>query len=142
MDQQIKQLIDAERDRQQHELELIASENYVTPAVMGAYGNVFTNKYSEGYPSKRYYGGQVRVDAMERLCQRRALQIFQLQKEKKTDEPKVMSEEGYQQIQNDLKDAHWAVNVQPLSGSPANLAVYLGTLEPGDTILGMDLAAG
>ena len=74
----IEKLINGELNRQQNELELIASENYVSPQVMQAYANVFTNKYSEGYPSKRYYGGQERVDRMELLTQYRALAIFNL----------------------------------------------------------------
>ncbi len=76
MDTQIQALIAGEYERQQNELEMIASENYVSKAVMEAYANVYTNKYSEGYPSKRYYGGQERVDKLERVCQRRALAIF------------------------------------------------------------------
>jgi len=76
MDSQIQALIAGEYQRQQNELEMIASENYVSKAVMEAYANVYTNKYSEGYPSKRYYGGQERVDKLERVCQWRALAIF------------------------------------------------------------------
>lgn len=164
MDTQIQALITGEYHRQQHELELIASENYVSKAVMDAYANVFTNKYSEGYPSKRYYGGQQWVDKLERVCQWRALEMFHLHKKsdepfdkklrvtdeirwsvpivKNIEEPDTMTEGGYAQLRQDLKDADRAVNVQPLSGSPANLAVYLWCLEPGDTILGMDLDAG
>jgi glycine hydroxymethyltransferase len=139
MDKHIDALIAGEHTRQQHELEMIASENYVSQAVMDAYANLFTNKYSEGYPGKRYYGGQAWVDRLERLCQWRALKMFGLIS---ADESDTTTEEGYTQLQQDLKDANWACNVQPLSGSPANLAVYLRCLQPGDTILGMDLGAG
>ncbi|UFX83422.1 serine hydroxymethyltransferase [Candidatus Absconditicoccus praedator] len=114
----VQNIIDLEYSRQQSELEMIASENYVSKDVMMAYSNVFTNKYSEGYPGKRYYGGQEYVDQLEVLTQKRALDMF------------------------GLSDDDWYVNVQPLSGAPANLAVFLGLLKPGDTILGMDLSAG
>lgn len=78
MDRAIQQIVDAEYTRQKNELEMIASENYVSQQVMQAYANVFTNKYSEGYPGRRYYGGQKWVDRLERLCQRRALRMFDL----------------------------------------------------------------
>ncbi len=139
MDSQIHALIAAEYARQQHELELIASENYVSLEVMQTYGNVFTNKYSEGNPGKRYYGGQKWVDRMEVLTQHRALRMFGVVT---ADEPDCMTDAGYAQAQKDLASASRWVNVQPLSWSPANAAVYLGVLKPGDTILGMDLAAG
>ncbi len=100
-----------EQARQKYELELIASENYVSQAVLEANGSIFTNKYSEGYPGKRYYAGQEYVDKIENLAIERAKELF-----------------GAEYI-----------NVQPLSGSPANLAVFLGVLEHGDTILGMSL---
>lgn len=110
-------LINKERMRQEHSLELIASENYVSQKVMLAYSNVFTNKYSEWYPGKRYYGGNEIVDQLETYAQWLALKIFWL-------------------------DAQWWwVNVQPLSWSVANCAVYTGLLNPGDTILAMDLNA-
>lgn len=113
-DQEIQNLINKEFQRQQDELEMIASENYVSADVLNAYANVFTNKYSEWYPGKRYYWGQKHVDELELLCQKRALQIFKL-------------------------DDKWWVNVQPLSWSPANLAVYMWVLKPHDTILWMSL---
>ncbi len=100
-----------EQDRQRYELELIASENYVSEAVLEANGSIFTNKYSEGYPGKRYYAGQEWVDKIENLAINRAKQIFGAE----------------------------YVNVQPHSGSPANLAVFFALLSPGDTILGMNL---
>ncbi|MBK8803840.1 MAG: serine hydroxymethyltransferase [Fibrobacteres bacterium] len=100
--------------RQIHGLELIASENYVSPAVLDAMSSVFTNKYSEGYPGKRYYGGQEFVDVVETLAIERAKSLF---------------------------GAKYA-NVQPLSGSPANLAVYFALLNPGDTVLGLALDHG
>jgi glycine hydroxymethyltransferase len=100
--------------RQQDGLEMIASENYTSPAVMQATGSVLTNKYAEGYPGKRYYGGCEYVDVVEQLAIDRAKQLF---------------------------GAEFA-NVQPHSGSQANFAVYLSVLEPGDTVLGLDLAHG
>jgi len=104
----------AEAQRQQDHLELIASENYTSPRVMEAQGSVLTNKYAEGYPGKRYYGGCEHVDVAETLAIERAKQLF---------------------------GAAWA-NVQPHSGSSANAAVYMALLQPGDTILGMSLAHG
>ncbi len=104
----------AEARRQAEGLELIPSENYASPAVMEACGSILTNKYSEGYPGKRYYGGCEFVDQVEQLAIDRAKQLFGAEH----------------------------VNVQPLSGAPANLAVYFALLEPGDTILGMDLSHG
>ncbi len=104
----------AEAQRQQDHLELIASENYTSPRVMEAQGSVLTNKYAEGYPGKRYYGGCEFVDVAETLAIERAKQLF---------------------------GAAWA-NVQPHSGSSANTAVYMALLQPGDTILGMSLAHG
>ncbi len=103
-----------ELGRQQHTLELIASENIVSKAVMQAQGSVMTNKYAEGYPGRRYYGGCEHVDKVEALAQERAKEIF------------------------GVKHA----NVQPHSGSQANMAVYMAALEPGDTVMGMDLAHG
>jgi glycine hydroxymethyltransferase len=103
-----------EMQRQQDGLEMIASENYTSPAVMQATGSVLTNKYAEGYPGKRYYGGCEYVDVVEQLAIDRAKQLF---------------------------GAEFA-NVQPHSGSQPNFAVYLSVLEPGDTVLGLDLAHG
>jgi glycine hydroxymethyltransferase len=103
-----------EMERQQDGLELIASENYTSPAVMAAAGSVLTNKYAEGYPGKRYYGGCEYVDVVETLAIDRAKQLFGAEH----------------------------ANVQPHSGSQANTAVYLAALEPGDTVLGLDLAHG
>ncbi|HEX7003892.1 MAG TPA: serine hydroxymethyltransferase [Trueperaceae bacterium] len=113
-DEQLFSLIDQEYERQRDGLELIASENFTSPAVMEAVGSVLTNKYAEGYPGKRYYGGCEVVDQVERLAIERLKTLFR---------------------------AEWA-NVQPHSGSSANLAVYYALLEPGDTVLGMDLAHG
>jgi len=104
----------AEEDRQRIGLELIPSENYCFPEVLPLLGSAFTNKYSEGYPGRRYYGGQPNTDIIETLARERACALFR---------------------------AEYA-NVQPLSGSPMNQAVYLGLLEPGDTILAMDLSHG
>ncbi len=103
-----------EERRQSEGLELVPSESYTYPEVLAALGSVFTNKYSEGYPGRRYYGGQTYTDAIERLAVERACALFRAQH----------------------------ANVQPLSGSPMNQAVYLGMLAPGDTILGMDLSHG
>lgn len=104
----------AEMQRQKEGIELIPSENYVSSAVLEALGSVFTNKYSEGYPGKRYYGGQPNTDVIENLAIDRAKELF--------------------------KAEH--ANVQPHSGAPANVAVYLALLTPGDTVLGMDLSHG
>ena len=110
----VAQLIAAEERRQREGLELIPSENYVSRDVLTAMGSVFTNKYSEGYPGKRYYGGQQNTDQVEQLAIDRAKQLF--------------------------KADH--ANVQPHSGAPANEAVYFAWLEPGDTVLAMDLGHG
>jgi len=103
-----------EEKREREGLELIPSENYVSKAVLEALGSVMTNKYAEGYPGKRYYGGQEYTDAVERLAIDRAKELFGCE----------------------------YANVQPLSGAPANIAVYFALLEPGDTIMGMDLSHG
>src|SRR3982750_4218701 len=113
-DQEVKKLIKAEEGRQREGLELIPSENYVSRAVLDALGSVFTNKYSEGYPGKRYYGGQDFTDPVEQLAIDRAKQLF--------------------------KADH--ANVQPHAGAPANVAVYFAWLKPGDTVLGMRLDQG
>ena len=113
-DSKIPQLINAEIERQQHVIELIPSENYVSNQVLQALGSVFTNKYSEGYPGQRYYGGQTNTDQIEQLAIDRAKQLF---------------------------GADHA-NVQPHSGAQANEAVYYAWCEPGDTILAMDLGHG
>lgn len=113
-DPEIASIIRSEIERQEWKLELIASENYVSDAVLEAAGSVLTNKYAEGLPGKRYYGGCEFVDQAEDLARERAKELF------KAD----------------------AVNVQPHSGSQANMAVYLAALKPGDTILGMNLAHG
>ncbi|HEY6173393.1 MAG TPA: serine hydroxymethyltransferase [Kofleriaceae bacterium] len=114
VDPEIADLIAAEERRQRDKIRLIASENYVSGAVLAATGSVLTNKYSEGYPGKRYYEGQQYIDQIEQLCIDRAKALF---------------------------GADHA-NVQPYSGSPANLAVYLAFVKPGDTIMGMSLPAG
>ena len=106
--------VQRELDRQQHEIELIASENIVSKAVLEAQGSVLTNKYAEGYPGRRYYGGCEYVDEVERLAIERACKLF---------------------------DCSFA-NVQPHSGANANQAVFMALLQPGDTFMGMDLAAG
>ena len=103
-----------EEARQRAGVELIPSENYTYPEVLAALGSVFTNKYAEGYPGRRYYGGQAFTDAIERLARDRAKRLFGAEH----------------------------ANVQPLSGAPMNAAVYLAMLKPGDTVLGMDLSHG
>src|SRR5687768_18280334 len=100
--------------RQEDGLEMIASENYTSPAIMQAVGSVLTNKYAEGYPGRRYYGGCEHVDVIENLARDRAKKLFGAQH----------------------------ANVQPHSGSQANQTVYLTALNPGDTVLGLDLAHG
>lgn len=114
VDEELYQSLKDELDRQQHNVELIASENIVSPAVLAAAGTHLTNKYAEGYPGRRYYGGCEYVDVTENIAIERAKQLF---------------------------GANFA-NVQPHSGSNANLAVYYSVLKPGDTILGMSLDAG
>jgi len=113
-DPEIAAVIQKELDRQQQTLELIASENIASPAVMATQGTVLTNKYAEGYPDRRYYGGCEHVDTAEKLAIERAIKLF---------------------------GADYA-NVQPHSGSQANMAVYFAMLTPGDTVLGMDLSHG
>src|SRR3990167_3037417 len=113
-DKKVAQMIKGKEKRQREGLELIASENYVSADVLEANGSVFTNKYSEGYPGRRYYGGQEFTDQIETLAIERAKKLFRCDH----------------------------ANVQPLSGSPMNQAVYLGLLNPGDTIMGMDLSHG
>lgn len=113
-DEPIAAALLGEEEREAHGLELIPSENYVSRAVREANGSVLTNKYSEGYPGKRYYGGQEYTDAVERIAIERATKLFAC--------------------------AH--ANVQPLSGAPANVAMYFALMEPGDTVLGMDLSHG
>ena len=113
-DQQIYNLINRERERQELGIELIASENYASPSVMAAQGSILTNKYAEGYPSKRYYGGCEIVDQVESLAIERLKKLFNVK----------------------------YVNVQPHSGSQANMASYFSLINPGDKILGMNLSEG
>jgi glycine hydroxymethyltransferase len=113
-DQELLEAILAEKKRQQTKIELIASENFVSESVMEAMGSVLTNKYAEGYPGKRYYGGCEFVDVVENLARERAKELF-------------VAEHA---------------NVQPHSGAQANMAVYFSILEPGDTVLGMNLSHG
>ena len=114
IDPELAQAIEAEKRRQEEHIELIASENYTSPRVLEAQGSVLTNKYAEGYPGRRYYGGCEYVDVAEQLAIDRAKELFGA---------------AY-------------VNVQPHSGSQANAAVYMALLEPGDHVLGMSLAHG
>jgi len=118
VDPEIASIIKKEKRRQVSGLELIASENFTSRAVMTAVGSCMTNKYSEGLPGARYYGGNEFIDECERLCQRRALEVF------------------------GLDPQEWGVNVQTLSGSPANFAVYTALLNPHDRIMGLDLPHG
>jgi len=118
VDPDIAQIISNEKRRQVHGLELIASENFTSRAVMQALGSCMTNKYSEGRPNARYYGGNEFIDQCELLCEARALDLF------------------------GLSSDEWGVNVQTLSGSPANFAVYTALLQPHDRIMGLDLPHG
>lgn len=117
-DPEVFELYNAEKTRQFESIELIASENFTSRAVMECLGSVFTNKYSEGYPKKRYYGGNKIIDKVETLCMKRALEAF------------------------DLDEKEWGCNVQAYSGSPANFAVYTALLSPHDRIMGLDLPSG
>jgi len=117
-DPELMSLIEKEKKRQQSSLVLIASENFTSRAVLDSLGSVLSNKYSEGYPGARYYGGNENIDQVESLCQQRALQTFH------------------------LSEDEWGVNVQSLSGSPANFQVYTALLEPHDRILSLDLPHG
>lgn len=117
-DVDIKKLIRGEEKRQKKVINLIASENFVSKDVLMALGSVFTNKYAEGYPGKRYYGGNGIVDKVEELCRKRALKLFKLSPKK------------------------WRANVQPYSGSPANLAVFSALVPLGNKIMGMSLEMG
>ena len=120
-DAQIKKLIEAERKRQKRVINLIASENYVSKDVLEALGGELTNKYAEGYPGARYYGGNEIADKIENLCKERALKLF---------------------IRQPADHQKWSVNVQPLSGSPANLAIYTALVPVGGKVMGMSLAHG
>lgn len=117
-DQELSVIIKKEKKRQVIGLELIASENFASRAVLEALGSCLNNKYSEGYPGARYYGGNEFIDEVERLCQKRSLEAFR------------------------LDPSSWGVNVQPYSGSPANFAVYTGLLNPHDRLMGLDLPSG
>merc|ERR1712032_1177144 len=117
-DPEVYELVQEERSRQIRSIELIASENFTSRAVMECLGSALTNKYSEGQPNARYYGGNDVIDKIENICKARALAAFGL----------------------DSKE--WGVNVQPYSGSPANLAVYTGLLQPHARIMGLDLPSG
>ncbi|KAI9487356.1 MAG: serine hydroxymethyltransferase-domain-containing protein [Benjaminiella poitrasii] len=118
MDPEMFDIIEKEKKRQQESIDLIPSENFTSRAVMDALGSVMQNKYSEGYPGARYYGGNEFIDMSENLCRKRALEAFSLDNQK------------------------WGVNVQPLSGAPANLYVYGALLKPHDRIMGLDLPHG
>ena len=113
-DEEIYEQIKKEEERQKHNIELIASENFVSEAVLEAVGSILTNKYAEGYPNARYYGGCEYIDQIEELARNRAKELFGAEH----------------------------ANVQPHSGSQANMAVYMTVLQPGDTVLGMDLSNG
>lgn len=117
-DPEIHALIEEEKTRQLTSIELIASENFTSKAVLDALGSVLTNKYSEGQPNARYYGGNEVIDKIENLCKKRALDAFK------------------------LDEKEWGVNVQPYSGSPANFAVYTALLPPHSRVMGLDLPSG
>lgn len=118
MDEELFHLIEQEKDRQRNGLELIASENFTSQSVLECLGSILTNKYSEGYPGKRYYGGNQIIDKIEQLCIDRALQTYR------------------------LSNDEWGVNVQPYSGSSANMEVYVALLNPHDRLMGLDLPSG
>merc|ERR1712216_766778 len=118
VDPEMSEIIEREKARQWKGLELIPSENFVSKSVMDAVGPIMTNKYSEGYPGARYYGGNEFFDMAESMCQERALKAF------------------------NLDPAKWGVNVQSLSGSPANFQVYTALLQPHDKIMALDLPHG
>ena len=113
-DKDVFATVEKEKERQINEIELIASENYVSLAVLEAMGSVLTNKYSEGYPGHRYYGGNQVIDTVENIAIERAKKLFGAEH----------------------------VNVQPLSGSPANAAVYFAFIKPGDKVMGLKLDHG
>ncbi len=117
-DPELKQIIEDEKVRQAESINLIASENFTSAAVLEALGSVMQNKYSEGYPNARYYGGNENIDRAEVLCQERALHAF------------------------GLDPSEWGVNVQSLSGSPANFQVYNAVLDTHDRNMGLDLHHG
>merc|ERR1712070_622481 len=117
-DPEMYALIEEEKNRQMRSVELIASENFTSRAVMECLGSCLTNKYSEGQPGARYYGGNEVIDKIENLCKDRALAAF------------------------GLDDKQWGVNVQPYSGSPANFAVYTALLQPHARVMGLDLPSG
>lgn len=117
-DPELYRLIESEKKRQYRGIELIASENFTYKFVLEALGSCLTNKYSEGYPGARYYGGNEFVDQIEDLARNRALHAYR------------------------LKSEEWGVNVQPYSGSPANLAVYTALMNPGERLMGLNLTQG
>merc|ERR1712203_923449 len=117
-DPEVYDLLIKEKKRQVYGIELIASENFTSKAVMECLGSCLTNKYSEGLPGARYYGGNEFIDQVENVCRERALKAFS------------------------LTPASWGVNVQPYSGSPANFAVYTALLTPHDRVMGLDLPSG
>lgn len=117
-DPEVQQILEQEIKRQRESILLIASENVTSRAVFDALGTPMSNKYSEGYPGNRYYGGNENIDQIELLCQARALKAFNVDSEK------------------------WGVNVQTLSGSPANLQVYQAIMRPHERLMGLDLPHG
>lgn len=118
IDLEMYSILQSEKSRQKHSITLIPSENFTSKSVMDLLGSEFQNKYSEGYPNARYYGGNQYIDQMESLCQKRALELYK------------------------LDPNEWGVNVQPLSGAPANLYVYSAIMDVGDRLMGLDLPHG
>ena len=118
IDPEMYDILTKERKRQKHSITLIPSENFTSKSVMDLLGSEMQNKYSEGYPGERYYGGNQFIDMAESLCQKRALELYNL-------DPQL-----------------WGVNVQPLSGAPANLYAYSAVMETNDRLMGLDLPHG
>ncbi len=130
-DKALSKLISQEVERQQKTINLIPSENYVSQDILDVLGSPLTNKYSEGYPGKRYYAGNKYYDQIETLAQQRMLKLF-----------KLTSKASHPERSEGSQKNSWHVNVQPYSGSPANMEIYFALMDPGDVMMGMSLAVG
>ncbi len=137
MSKKIWKLIDAETKRQQETIDLIPSENIASPEILKILGTPLVNKYSEGYPGRRYYGGNEVCDQIELMAQEEGLKAFGLSGGLSTElSPKALKDEAF------ANQDRWYLNVQAYSGSPANLAIYFALLKPGDTVMGLELTQG